>query len=425
MNLRTLIDVLTNRRGVALPMALLTLLVLSVLIIGFSVLSASEPTIANNQLMVARARAIGESGLERAVWALYNKADANGIPTFAGGTAPAPYDGSVLIMVPLGGTNVGGFRVTVTNDPANPQCAAPNERCITVDSWVPNDTANPRAKQRIVVTVSQFLFAGSPPPAGLTVRGEIAAGGHAEINSTMDTTTPPCAARPGSWSKGATTISGSANIYGALGTSGEISTPNQTAGVNADARQNVPDASFDGYTFKNNDLNALKALAKKNGTYYQGAVTFNSSHQMPNGLIYVDTVSGNNIDVAADGTPAPGTTPTSDFASVDIHGNAPADASGIFTGLLFVAGSLSISGDFQMRGLVYAQNDFTYLGTGTGQIEGAVITQNVRDTSSTSIDTTASGNSLIKWNCGYAEHPWGTTDPPFLPVPGTYKEVSG
>jgi Tfp pilus assembly protein PilX len=420
MNLRTLIDVLTNRRGVALPMALLTLLVLSVLIIGFSVLSASEPTIANNQLMVARARAIGESGLERAVWALYNKADANGIPTFAGGTAPAPYDGSVLIMVPVGGANVGGFRVTVTNGGAG--CAAANERCITVDSWVPNDTANPRAKQKIVVTVSQFLFAGSPPPAGLTVRGEIGAGGHAEIDSTSDPTSPPCPPRPGSWSKGATTISGSATITGALDGN---STPNQTVGPLADVRQNVPDASFNAYTLTNNDLNALKALAKKNGTYYQGTISFNSSNQMPNGLIYVDTVSGNNIDVAADGTPAPNTTPTSDFASVDIHGNAPADASGIFTGLLFVAGGLSISGNFQMHGLVYAQNDFTYLGTGTGQIDGAVISQNVRDTSTTSIDTTAGGNSLIRWNCGYAEHPWGTTDPPFLPVPGTYKEVAG
>jgi len=60
MNLRKLVDILTDRRGVALPMALLALLVLSVLIIGFSVLSASEPTIANNQLMVVRARAIAE-----------------------------------------------------------------------------------------------------------------------------------------------------------------------------------------------------------------------------------------------------------------------------------------------------------------------------------------------------------------------------
>jgi len=410
MNLRTLIDVLTNRRGVALPMALLTLLVLSVLIIGFSVLSASEPTIANNQLMVARARAIGESGLERAVWALNNPTDGNGIPTAMGAAAAAPYDGSVLIMVPVGGANVGGFRVTVTNGGAG--CAALNERCVTVDSWVPNDTANPRAKQRIVVTVSQFLFFGSPPPAGLTVRGEIAAGGNATIDAHSDTS-PPCGAKPASWSKGATTISGSASLMG--GTDG-----NAIANQSTDVSQNVPDASFNGYTFSNNDLNSLKALAKLNGTYYQGTAVFNAGNRMPNGPIYVDTVSGINIDVNG-----PNTTPTSDFASVDISGNAPADASGVFTGLIVVAGALTIHGNFQMHGLVYAQNDFTYLGTGTGQIDGAVISQNIRDTSSTSIDTTAFGNSLIQWNCAYATHPMGTTPPPFLAVPGTYKEVSG
>jgi Tfp pilus assembly protein PilX len=418
MNLRTLVDVLTDRRGVALTMALLTLLVLSVLIIGFSVLSASEPTIANNQLMVARARAIGESGLERAVWALYNDADANGIPAVAawgGTTAPAPYDGSVLIMVPLGGTNVGGFRVTVTNGGAG--CAAANERCVTVDSWVPNDTANPRAKQKIVVTVSQFLFFGSPPPAGLTVRGEIDAGGHATIDSHLDTSLP-CGPKPGSWSKGATTISGSASILG--GTDG-----NAIANQSSDVIQNVPDASFNAYTFTNADLNSLKALAKKNGTYYQGTVSFNSSNQMPNGIIYVDTVSGTNIDVNG-----PNTTPTTDFANVDISGNAPAATDPItgrptFSGMLVVAGALTIHGSFEMHGLVYAQNDFTYLGTGTGQIDGAVISQNIRDTSSTSIDTTALGNSLIQWNCAYATHPMGTTPPPFLPVPGTYKEVAG
>lgn len=403
MNLRKLVDILTDRRGVALTMALLSLLVLSVLIIGFSVLSASEPTIANNQLMVARARAIAEAGMERAVWALNNPADPNGIPNPLVGAAPAPYDGSQLIMVPLGGTNVGGFRVTVTNG------AAPNERNIVVDSWVPNNTANPRAKQRITVTVSQFLFIGSPPPAPLTVRGEIDANGNSDIDSRSDTS---CGAKPGTWSKGATTVGGSAKIWGRDG--------NNTANQSGDAVQNVPDTSFNAYTFSNADLNSLKALAKKNGTYYQGTVSFNSSNQMPNGIIYVDTVSGDNIDLNG-----PNTTSTSDFASVDIHGNAPADPSGIFSGLILVAGELSISGNFQMHGLIYAQNDFTYTGTGTGQIDGAVISQNIRDITSTSIDTNTGGNAQIIWNCAYAKNAGGQAPQSFNISPGTYKEVSG
>jgi len=51
----------TDQRGVALPMAMLALLILSILVIGFSVLSATEPTVANNQLMVTQARALAEA----------------------------------------------------------------------------------------------------------------------------------------------------------------------------------------------------------------------------------------------------------------------------------------------------------------------------------------------------------------------------
>ena len=66
MTPRHLVDILKDQRGVALPLAMLALVVMTVLIIGFSLLSASEPNIANNQLRVAQARAIAEAGMERA-----------------------------------------------------------------------------------------------------------------------------------------------------------------------------------------------------------------------------------------------------------------------------------------------------------------------------------------------------------------------
>ncbi len=122
---------------------------------------------------------------------------------------------------------------------------------------------------------------------------------------------------------------------------------------------------------------------------------------------------------------APNTTPTSDFASLDIHGNAPADASGIFSGVLIVAGSLSISGNFQMHGLIYTLNDFTYQGTGNGQIVGAVMSQNVRDVSATSIDTDTGGNSTIIWNCNDVKTGGGQLPQTFTIENGTYKEISG
>ena len=114
-----------TERGVALPMALLSLVILSALIAGFLVMSAIEPTIANNQLAVAQARALAEAGVERALWALSNPADAQGIPaTFT--TAPSPYDGGRLVPVAAGGHAVGGFRVTVTNGPT--RLRAPHHR---------------------------------------------------------------------------------------------------------------------------------------------------------------------------------------------------------------------------------------------------------------------------------------------------------
>ena len=401
MRTHTLSGILTDQRGIALPMALMILLILSALIAAFLVLGASEPTLAANQQRVAQARAIAESGLERAIWALNNPGDASGIPNPLV-TPAAPYDGSTAVPVLLNGTQVGVFTVSVTNG------AQPNERNVVATGWSPTNTGTgSKAKQKIQVIVFQTRFLD--PPGALTVRGEISASGHSLIDSHADTS---CGPRVGTYSKGVTTVGGSAAIYGADG--------NLIKNQAGDMTQNAPDATFNPYTYSNDELNALKTLAKANGTYYQGTVSFNSSDKMPNGIIYVDTVSGQNIDKNGANT-----TPTSDFASVDIHGNAPLDATGIFSGMLIVAGALSISGNIQMHGLVYALNDITYLGTGTGQIVGAVVSQNVRDVSVTSIDTDTGGNSTIIWNCNYAKTAGGQLPQSFTIEAGTYKEISG
>jgi len=400
MTMIKLPPIFADQRGVALPMAMLALLVLLALVVGFTVLATTEPVIANNQLKVAQARALAEAGMERAIWGLSNPTDPAGIPDPMA-AAPAPYDGSSLLTVAYNGTNIGGFRVTVTNG------AAVNERNVTADGWAPNDTASSRAKQRITVTLAKIRFLD--PPAGLTVRGDIGASGNSLVDARGDTS---CGNKQGSWSMGITQIDGAATIYGA----DTNNTPNQAG----DAFQNVPNANFNPFTYSNSELDALKSLAKANGTYYQGTVTFDSSNRIPNGIVYVDTVSGNDID--ANG---PNTTPTSDFAQVDIHGNAPADSSGIFSGWLIVAGSLSIAGNVQMHGMIYALNDLSYTGTGTGQIDGAVITQNVRDSTSTVIDTNAGGNAKIIYNCNYAKTGGGQIPQGYRIKAGTYKEVSG
>jgi hypothetical protein len=383
-------------------MAMLALVLLSALIIAFSMLASSEPVIANNQLQVAQARAVAESGVERAIWALNNPADANGIPNPLV-TPAAPYDGSTTTAVMQNGVQVGVFSVSVTNG------SVANERVIVATGWVPSDTAANRVKQKIQVSVLQFLFSGFPPPAALTVEGEVNVGGNTLIDSRSDTT---CGNKAGSWSDGFTTVGGSATVYGADG--------NNTANQGTDVVQNVPDANYAQYTLSNTDLNQLKKLAQANGTYYQGTVTFDSSNRLNNGIVFIDTVSGSNIDVTGANT-----TPSSDFASVTIHGNAPSSADGIFHGLLIVNGTVSISGDFQMYGLVYAENDFNYTGTGTGQIVGAVLSRNIRDTSATTVDTNTGGNATIVYNCNYAKTGGGQSNPGFLPEKGTYREISG
>src|SRR5262249_35120248 len=160
--------------------------------------------------------------------------------------------------------------------------------------------------------------------------------------------------------------------YGADGNNTANQTQNGMTATVADKRLNVPSASFDPYILKNADLNTLKAYAMKNGTYYNGAsvqgLTFNAGNQLPNGIIFIDTVSGNNIDYNP--TPAAacsGCTSTSDFASVSLHGGFAADPSGTFSGMIVVAGSLSIDGDVTMHGMVYVVNDLTYVGTGHGE----------------------------------------------------------
>jgi len=394
-----------SQRGVALPMALLTMLILSALVIAFSMMAASEPVLANNQLQVAQARAVAESGIERAIWALNNPANAAGIPNPLV-TPAAPYDGSIATPVMINGAQVGVFTISVTPG------AAANERNIVATGWTPTNTGTgPKVKQKIQVTVFQIGLSGLP--SALTVRGEIGVGGHALIDSRSDTS---CGNKSGTLSKGITNTGGSATVYGADG--------NNTQNEAGDVVQNVPDANFNAYTYSNAELDAFKTLAKQNGTYYSGAqvlsLAFSASNRMPNGIIYVDTVSGQNVDK----DPA-NPTPTSDFASVDINGNAPLDASGIFSGMLIVAGSLHISGNFQMHGLVYVLNDFTYQGTGTGQITGAVMSQNVRDVSATTIDTEDTGNSTIIWNCHDVTTAGGQLPPTFTIEAGSYKEIPG
>ncbi len=419
-----------DQRGVALPMAMIVLVLLTTLMLAFAVLTQTEPVIAHNHLRTAQARVHAEAGFERAVWALSVGVVAPGtnaslaapllIPT------PAPYDGSVFVA--NGAT--GGYVVAVTS-PA--PAARPNERQITSTGWTPtNSVADTRTKahQRIQATVERFPPFGFSTPCALCVRGDLGVGGNALVDGSTDVS---CGPKKGAIAAGNVDItSGSAEIRGS---DGNTTANQEDVGAGGDYLQNAGSSYFNDITLGQGNFKQLRELAKKNGTYFgpgfsgltdgsgtaqtgtwSGSLTFDSSNKIKNGIVFIDTVSSNDIPTTiADQNPA-------DFASVSINGNP--FVSGDFSGWLIVNGSLSISGNMKINGLVYTVNDFTYNGTGTGEIVGLAISQNIRDTNATAIsstDTATTGNSRVKFNCANLNPPPGAPIG-FALVPGSYRE---
>jgi PilX N-terminal len=384
--------------GIALPMTLIILTLLTALTVAFLAFSSSEPAIAMNQMNNAQARAIAESGIERALWAL-TKGDS--APGAAGSIAdplpapvPAPYDGSQYVAV-----GVGGFIVTVAAG------AAVNERTITAVGYVP-DNVNPVAIKKIQTTVTKVKFldppcavcAGGEQPPGATT--QIQVGGSASITANTGNGAQTCPGVPvtaAAYSQGAINTNGNPSITGPTGASDGIA-------------QNQPNTNFTNFLFTDSDMAVLKSLAKQNGTYYQGNQTWTSPP--PNGIIFVDTPSGNVLTNSS---------PSSDLITVDIHGNW---SSG-FNGWLVVAGTIQISGNTSLNGLIYAQNDVTLHGSGGGSITGAVISTNRVDSTSTNVDTDDVGNAPISYNCPAVRTGGGTIPQNWFVKPGTYREVSG
>ena len=124
---------LTDQRGVALPMAMLALLILSALVVGFSVLSATEPTIASNQLSTATFLANQRlEQIRNATWRAAQPAPAvpavvavDKLGVSASNAAPVG-DGGVTTFpdeVPLGAPYDGYTRtVRITSCDAGPGC---------------------------------------------------------------------------------------------------------------------------------------------------------------------------------------------------------------------------------------------------------------------------------------------------------------
>jgi len=382
----------TDERGAALPLAVVTLVLMSALILGLSVMSATEPTIAANQLRTAQARALGEAGIELALWALAHPEAPNGLSNPLPAAVPPPYDGSRLIVVAAGGAAMGGFRLAVITG------AAKNERDVLSVGWAPTDAAadrRPKAHQRIAATLWRLPAPAESAPCALCVRGDLEVTGVVTVDARADAS---CGDKLGAWSSGAVSVAPSSKVWGADG--------NDTPNEDGDYAQAQPADAALAWIFTDADLLALKRLARARGSYYRGSVLFDTSRPAPEGLVFVDTATG---------APVTSGTPAAELARVELRGGA-------FRGWLIVAGSLEISGGARVRGLAYAQDGFVYRGATPGVIEGQVVAAGVRG-GSTSLSSDGGGSSLT-FDCAAAAGGDGTVPGGWMLKVGSYRELS-
>jgi hypothetical protein len=382
-----------NERGMALPMTMIVLTLITTLTMAFLALAATEPVIANNHMMSAQARGLAESGVERGLWALSSGAvpDPLGQPT-----AASPYDGSTFFA-----SNNGEFSVRIEDG------AAVNERVIIAAGFIPNHT-NPVAQKVIRLTASRFkkldppcaICAGGEQPPGATT--DIRIGGSAHVKAAAAGGAQFCADAPlpqaAAMSQGTITTNGSPELAAPPGGQGAMS--------------GVPAGTFNSFIFTDAEMSMLRDMAKATGTYLKGEQSYSFNSPPPNGIVFIDTPSGN---------PFNNNSPSSDIVNVDIHGNWSQG----WSGWLIVAGSVQLSGNITMTGLLYAQNDVTLHGSGNGGFTGAVISTNRMDTTSTRVaDVEDIGNAPITYNCPAVRDGGGTISQRWFPKSGTFREVA-
>ncbi|MGH2670799.1 MAG: pilus assembly PilX family protein, partial [bacterium] len=265
-------SVFRDERGIALPLALIVLTLLTSLTVAFLGLSSTEPTIAANLKRGETALALAEAGIERGIWAL-------SYPGSSGVTAnPAatPYDGQQLLA--LAG---GGYTIAITAGPT------PADRILTAHGYVPRNgvalPAPPAALAQSDIAAHRAVrlqvragagngldgndntVAGPAKnlPGALTVAGTLEMGGNSLVDgsSQSDGTPNNCAKKGGVTIRDKTTLSDGTEVDNTITLKGSASA------LGTPAQQEFGYDDFAQYQFGTAQLAALKALAQAEGTY--------------------------------------------------------------------------------------------------------------------------------------------------------------
>jgi hypothetical protein len=390
-----------NQRGLALPAALIALAIVTTLLLAFAFLSSTEPVIAANHDLTARARTFAESGLEQALWALSHPGvDGGLLDPLPNSPAPAPYDGMSASFRPValaGGVPQGGFVVLVSHAASGRL----NERSVSSIGYVP-DATRPRARKRLDITAMRLKRLD--PPCAVCIGGEAPEGTASALRLGDGVTVDGSDRNGGAAYCGTSTPTSAVRVAGTVDTTG---TPNIVAPAGGAAIEPAASpSSASPFMLADADIETLKVLARARGTYYRGSQTFTAAP--PHGLVFVDTPSGRALNSSS---------PMSDL--IEVH------ASGTWTvawrGWLVVAGNLRVTGQVDVTGLLYAQNSVA-LGPGEGRVRGAVIAANRVDTTSNTLD----GNgSSVTYDCPAVRSGGGTLSEHWFIRPGSYSEVAG
>lgn len=292
----------TTERGIALPLAVLTLLIVVSLTLAVGALSAPEPVIASNHLLAAQALAAAESGLEAARVALSSP---HALATrFAPTLAEAP-----LTRIP--GTSA-GYRIAMSVDGAWTVFEKANQRRVVVTGVaaggevVDLDAAANRALRTVEATLRRASLLNTlfVPAAAL-----LAGGGSlkAEIDARQEATPgiDGWCARAG---ESAMPLAGAvADGAHALDNRGLVwgpgdDVPNEP-GRDVRHRDAAPPPDFllANHAFTPEELAALKALAISTGTFHRASPLVFAAHApLPaqGSVVYVE----GDIEIEAYGT---------------------------------------------------------------------------------------------------------------------------